>query len=878
MKRKKKRKPSAPRPKSKSLPFDMEDELNHGKTLQQAGRLAEAQNVYQKILARHPNHLETLHLSGVIAIQTGQNEKAVNLIKAALRGAPGNPVLYSNLGNALNALGQRAEAIDAYKRAIQSKPDFASAHYNMATVLQALGKTSDAIQSYRNALKFQPDFVDAHSNLGIILQSRGEFSKAVDQYRAALAVNPSHIQTLNNLGVALQKQGDPDQAVVCLEKALNIAPDFVDAHYNMGNARYAMGDFDGAAAAFQKVVEIQPGHANAIYNMGTVFQEKNQPDKAVDCFNRTIALQPDHFNAHNSMGNIMMDLGHLTQALSWFERAVSLNPDSSDVHNNKGNALEKMGEPDQALMAFQEAVRLNPENAIAYVNRGILLKGRGEADAAVANFEKALEINPEMGEALSQLTHQCQHLCDWERLAVLGPRLNTLTAKTLEQGKRTAESPFSSLSRHPDPALNQAVARSWSDHIVRMTANLNIKFDHHGGLHDAAPGGRRLTIGYLSNNFRDHPMAHIMLGLFRLHNRDRFNVFCYSSGPDDGSVYRKQIEADCDRFVDLKGMSTLDAAQCIYNDRVDILVDLMGHTKNDRLDICSLRPAPVQSRYLGMAGTTGADFFDYIIADRIIVPETDQPFYNETPVWLPHCYQVNDHHQKIADKRWNRSEFGLPEGSFVFCAFNTSYKVEPVMFDSWMRILAQLPGSVLWLLGKNQTIADNLRKEAGKRGVLPERLYFSEKLPKDQHLARIKLADLALDTRIVGGAASTSDVLWAGIPVITMTGTHFASRMSTSILTAMGLPELIAKDMDGYEALALELAQNPGRLAEFKTRIAQTLRTAPLFDTPRFVQNLERAYEQMWQVYIQKSPVRPITVTDPVLNGDRKPETGDRTA
>ena len=867
MKRKKKKKPSVPSPKPQSQLFDMQDELNHGKALQQSGRLAEAQTVYQKILARHPHHLEILHLSGVIAIQTGQNETAVKLIKAALLEAPGNPVLCSNLGNALNALGRRPEAIDAYKMAIQSKPDFASAHYNMATVLQALGNTSDAIQSYRNALKFQPDFVDAHSNLGIVLQSRGEFSKAVDQYRAALAVNPSHIQTLNNLGVALQKQGNPDQAVACLEKAVNIAPNFVDAYYNMGNARYAMGDFDGAVAAFQKVVEIQPGHVNAIYNMGTVYQEKNQPDKAVDCFNRTMALQPDHFKAHNSMGNIMMDLGHLSQALSWFEQAISVNPDSSDAYNNKGNALEKMGELDHALAAFQEAVRLDPENAIAHVNRGILLKGRGEADAAVVDFEKALDIDPEMDEALSQLTHQCQHICDWERLAVLGPRLDMLTAKALKQGQRTAESPFSSLSRHPDPALNQAVARSWSDYIVRMTANLKIKFDHHGALENTVPGSRKLTIGYLSNNFRDHPMAHIMLGLFRLHDRDRFNVFCYSSGRDDGSVYRKQIAADCDRFVDLKGMSTLDAAQCIYNDRVDILVDLMGHTKNDRLDICSLRPAPVQARYLGMAGTTGADFFDYIICDPIIVPEADLPFYNETPVWLPHCYQVNDHHQKIADKKWDRSEFGLPEDAFVFCAFNTSYKIEPVIFDVWMRILAQLPGSVLWLLGKNQTIADNLKKAAEKRGVLPQRLHFSGKLPKDQHLARIRLADLALDTRIVGGAASTSDVLWAGVPVITMTGTHFASRMSTSILNAMGLPELIATDTDGYEALALALAQNPGRLAQFKTRIGENRQTAPLFDTPRFVQNLERAYEQMWQGYVQKAPARPITVTDPMALG-----------
>ena len=339
----------------------------------------------------------------------------------------------------------------------------------------------------------------------------------------------------------------------------------------------------------------------------------------------------------------------------------------------------------------------------------------------------------------------------------------------------------------------------------------------------------KIVIGYLSNDFRNHATAHLMLSLFGLHNRDEFEIFCYSYGKDDGSYYRARIQHDCDKFVDISTLSYEAAARCIYEDQVDILVDLKGYTRGNRFDICALRPAPIQVSYLGFPGTTGADFIDYIITDKIVTPKDHNPYYSEKFVYMPHCYQVNDNTQSISNKNWTKVDFGLPESCFVFCSFNQPYKIDPVLFGIWMRILRQVPEAVLWLIVENKIAEDNLRREAEARGVQSERLIFAKRLPKDEHLSRLKFADLALDTRIYNGHTTTSDALWAGVPVITLQGSHFASRVSSSILSAIGIPDLITYSLEEYEALAIRLAHNPAELKEIRQRSAKNRLDMPLF-------------------------------------------------
>ena len=558
------------------------------------------------------------------------------------------------------------------------------------------------------------------------------------------------------------------------------------------------------------------------------------------------------------MGNAFLDQGKLDDAITCYEKALEIEPDCAEAYNNMGNAFRSKGKLDDAILCYQKALKLKPDFAGAYNNMGNTSQDQEKLNEAICYYEKALEIEPDFAEAHSELVCQLQRTCAWQKLEGMTAKLDSLTRNALDNGTKAAESPFLSLMRYADPSRNHAIAKSWSRDIARTMSNLKMPFSF-----DARRSCKtKIAVGYLSNDFRNHPMAHLMLSLFGLHNRDEFEIFCYSYGEDDGSYHKARIERDCDKFVDVHNLSYADAAKRIYKDQVDILVDLKGYTSGCKMEISALRPAPVQVRYLGLAGTTGADFFDYIITDRVVTPEDHAPYYTENFVYMPHCYQANDHNQAISNKDWKRADFGLPDDSFVFCSFNQGYKIDPVMFDSWMKILRQVPEGVLWLQRENESAEMNLRLEAEARGVKPERLIFAKRLPKDEHLGRLRLADMALDTRIVNGAATTSDALWVGVPVITLQVSTFSSRMSSSILTAIGLPEQIAHSLEEYEDLAVRLARNPDDLNTIRQRLEKNRLTEPLFDTPRFAGNLEKAYKEIWEIFLNGQRPRQIEVAE----------------
>jgi protein O-GlcNAc transferase len=379
-------------------------------------------------------------------------------------------------------------------------------------------------------------------------------------------------------------------------------------------------------------------------------------------------------------------------------------------------------------------------------------------------------------------------------------------------------------------------------------ASLNPGFTHR------REAKNKITVGYLSNTFKNHPGGHLIAGLFERHDKEQFRVICYSYGEDDQSYFRKKAEENVDLFRDIRTLDDLGAAKVIFDDGVDILVDLRGHTGGSRMGICALKPAPVQAVYLGCPSTSGADFFDYLIADKVIIPDEDRAYYSEKIVFMPDCYQVTNNEQSISNEAMTRKDQELPEEGVVFCSFNTAYKIEPVMFDCWVDILKQVPDSVLWLLKDSDLMVENLRNEIKARGLSPDRLVFGEKMSKERHLRRIQLADLALDTRMVNGHVTTSDAIWAGVPVVTVLGHHFASRVSASILKAAGLPELVTENCEEYKALAVDFALNKEKILSLKKRIDETRGSMPLFNTSRFVSDLEKAYHMMWQCFIYDEP------------------------
>jgi protein O-GlcNAc transferase len=665
----------------------------------------------------------------------------------------------------------------------------------------------------------RPDNIAAELNDGLRCQQAGQFKDAAAIYQKILSKQPNHADALHLLGFLAHQTGNDERAEQLIRRAIRVNPNTAFYYKNLGLVLKARNCLNEAADCYRKALAIQPNDAGVYYNLGIVYQILNRTDEAITNYQKTFQLNPAYALAYHNLGSVLVEANRLDEAIPFYQKTIALMPDYAEAYNNLGIVLGELGRYDEAIF----------------------------------HCRRALQLKPAFPEAYSNLFNLAQQTCDWELTASLADKLDVLTRQALNRGEKPAEQPFLSLKRNNDARLNLSIARFWSANIARRMEHQKVRVPEERlkfpGVEtaDAKTKISKIRIGYLSNNFRNHANAHLVLSLFGLHNRDVFKVFCYSYGQDDGSIYRQRIENDCDHFADLIDLNYSQSYKKIKEDRIDILVDLIGYTRGHRIGICARRPAPIQVRYLGFPGTTGASFFDYLITDRIMTPPDQAAYYSEHFVYMPHCYQINDFKQSIAEKNWNRREIGLPEDSFVFCSFNQAYKIEARMFDCWMRILNRVPDSVLWLLPGNEMAEQNLKKEAKARSISPERLIFAHTLSKPEHLARLHFADLALDTRLVSGHITTSDALWAGVPVITLMGEHFISRAPSSILTAVGLSDLITHSLDEYEALAVKLARTPALLKMIRQKLEINRKTEPLFDTPRFVANLEKAYQTMWK-------------------------------
>lgn len=735
----------------------------------------------------------------------GRLPEAEQIYRQILQVEPSQPVALHLLGVLAHQVGNSEAARELISKAIAIKPDYAEAHNNLGLALQGLARGEEAAASYQRALDFKPDYPEAHCNLGNALLGLGKAEGAAACYQKALAIKPDYLKAHNNLGLALRDLGRFDAAVRCFETAIALNPDYAEAHSNLGNILKEQGKLDQAVASFHAAIAINPGYAQAHNNLGLGLFAAGQHDAAIDSYRTALSLRPDYAEAQNNLGLALHSRGKLEEARTSIKAAIALNPADAAAHNNLGNVCKDLGLLEDAIAAYRDALRVQPDYQFAAVN----------------------------------LLHQLRHACQWPEVEALQSKVDGLTL-----------SPFDSVTSNDDGPENLVVAKAASQAIAKTMSGLSVDFK----FPENPPTKPRITLGYLSGDFHNHATAHLMRSLFKLHDRNDFNVLTFSHGQNDDSPYRAKIIADSDRFFDLQGVGHVQAAQEIYRSGVDILIDLKGHTHNNRLEICALRPAPLQVSYLGFPGSSGADFIDYMITDHIVTPADQAPHFSEQLVYLPHSYQVNDGTQEISDVAFARLDFALPEEAFVFCSFNSTFKIEPVMFDVWMTLLEQTPGSVLWLYRSNDLAEANLKREAQARGIDAERLIFTGKLPKDQHLARYRLADLALDTRICGGHTTTSDALWAGLPVLTMIGSHFASRVSASLLAAIGMPELICKNLADYQALALNLAHNPAALGELKAKLALNRLSAALFDTSRLTKNLESAYHAMWETYLSGNP------------------------
>lgn len=738
--------------------------------------------------------LETMFMNARRCAKRGEFEAAQNIYEAVLLEFPKNMRARQGLDALRKARGE-AVALDG------APPPHDTDHF---LALLNSGRLEEALARGQALLREYPRSVLLHDSMGRIHYARKDLEKATAAFRAAVTVRPDCAEAHYNLGRVLQELGDNDEAASCYAAAIEHKPDYADAYNNLGALYVAKGNLNDAVVALRDALKLRPNYVDTYINLGNAFRDMGNKDTAVAYYNQAITLQPDNAKAHFNLGLLRNEQGKKGEAIMALERAVVHQPDYGDAHRELANIFLGFDLRDEAILSFERAIAANPDDDLAWCAK----------------------------------LHQQAQMCEWAPIVAAADRIPTL-GRTIAWGM---------LSLDDNPARHR---------LRSENAAAPAKKDLKRHLFTPAKPKRpeKLRIGYFSADFWSHAVMHLIVRVLELHDRDRFEVhgFAYGEGVQDG-MHTRLVNA-VDIFHQVHSLEDDAIAERARAAHIDIAIDLMGHTKGKRLSIFAHGAAPVQISYLGYPGTTGADFFDYMIADRITIPAEQRAHYSENIITMPHCYQPNDNGREISSRVFTRSDMGLPEDAFVFACFNSSYKITPEEFAIWMRLLAKVEGSVLWLYKSNRWAEANLRKEAEKHGISTNRIIFAEGISVDEHLARQHLADLFLDTFNVNAHTTASDALWGGLPVLTRMGQSFAARVAGSLLHAVGLPELAVDTSDAYEAMALDLATNRSKLAELRARLAANRLTTPLFDTDSFVRDIEAGYDTAYARFLDgKAP------------------------
>jgi protein O-GlcNAc transferase len=832
--------PRAEEPMSE-LTLTAPDPFAHAMALYRAGRLHDAEALCTAI-AKSGEHFDTLYLLANIQFRLGRASDALANYEAALALKPEHPQALYNRAIVLQGLRRFEEALASYNQALAVKPDFAAAWINRGTALRDLKRYNEALASYQAALALAPDTAALHYNCGNALRDLQRLEEALASYDAALALKPDNPEFLYERGNTLRDLQRFEAAVASYDTALALKPDHTDAHSNRGVALANLRRHAEAIESYDQALVLGPKDASIYNHRGNALQEQKRYIEALASYDAALAIRPDYAEAHNNRGLVLWKLKRFVEALASYNAALALKPDYVEAVINRGPVLWDLGRREEALGGYDTALAMRPGHAELLYNRGLMLQDSGRHDAAIADFEAALRVNPSYKYLAGLLLHTKMQCCDWRGWADRVQRLE----RNVRDGA-CASNPFALLGLSTSARDQLLCARTWV--LNKCPAAPTPLWRGETSAND------KIRVAYLSADFRDHPLAVLMAGVFERHDRARFETTALSFGVDTPSEMRTRLKAAFDRFIDVRHDSDEEAALRLRDLKVDIAVDLMGFTRDARTGILALRPAPVQVNYLGLNATMGADYIDYILADRYVIPEPSQSCYSERVVYLPGTFLVNDCVRQIDPPRLNRAGAGLPETGFVFCAFNNSYKITPIMFDVWMRLLQALEGSVLWLAdGLNAAVAPSLRREAQQRGITPDRLIFAPRMPYRQYLANYQLADLFLDTVPFNGCTTASDALWSGVPLVTVSGETFVSRMAGSLLHGVGLPELVTGSLADYEALARRLAQEPAFLAAVRAKLRRNKATSAVFDAQRFCRDLEAGYESMWRRHRRGEP------------------------
>jgi predicted O-linked N-acetylglucosamine transferase (SPINDLY family) len=820
------------------------DAHNHAAAVQAAfamartGQLGDAEALCRSVLNQQPDQADALLLRAVIEVKTGRTAEGAESIRRSIEQYPSRPAAHALLADALLTLKRPQEALESYERALRLDSNLVSAMIGRANALYDLGRAHDAIAGYDCVLKLRPDDAEALRNRGNALLGLGNHEAAVDSFDRAIRLNPADVTALNNRGSALLSLKRLVTALSSFDTLLGIYPDHAEALHNRGCALRELGRYPAALEAFDRALQGGISRTDTVVARGDVLRELGRPEDALHSYELALKLRNDSAEAHRGSGDALLDMGDLLAALAAHDRAVMLGPDLSEAYNSRGNSLRALMRFPEAIASYDKSLSLDSSNTAAHYNRATAhLQWEGHSEEAEAGYEHVLRLNPAFPFLPGTLFHLRRSRADW----VLHP--GGMDRDELHQAVlsgRPVAAPLHFLSVSDSARAQRQCAKTYA--AVRY-GNVDAKWSR--ARHDRS----RLRVAYVSPDLREHAVSYLMAGVFERHDAERFETIAVSLAPEEPSFMGRRLKRSFQRFMDVSGKRDTEIVDLLRSMEIDIAVDLGGFTDGTRPQIFARRIAPVQISYLGYPGTMGAGHIDYLLADEFVIPAESRGHYSEQVVYLPDCFQANDDTREIDHRISTRAQAGLPDQAFVFCCFNNTHKITPEMFDVWMRLLARIPDAVFWLLAAGDIERRNLRLQAQHRGIAPDRLVFAPRLPYSQHLGRLKLADLFLDTLPFNAGTTASDALWAGLPLLTCAGETFAARMGGSLLRAVGLPELITEDLAQYEARAIDLAAHGSELRALRQRLEQNRLEAPLFNTDRFRRQLESTFLRIWSTH-----------------------------
>ena len=673
-----------------------------------------------------------------------------------------------------------------------------------------------------------------------------EFNNVIRKAFDLLKVYPNENDLYNIQGASNAALGKFDKAIICFENILKIDPDSEKAYFNIAVMYDKLASPKNALKNYKNAIKIKPDYADAQNNMGSAYKELGDLDRALNAYQKAAKIQPNHSFAYNNMGNIYMTRKSFEKALKAFKMAIFINPNYADAYNSIGEIYLNKKNITKSHKAFEKVLQLNPNHVKGLLNMGNLYDSTAEYEKSIQLYSKASMNDPENNELLALKTTQQAYICDIDEIKNHNSKIKY--AYTNKYHVR----PLDSFARDDEPKRHQLRAISYTNKYYRENRYLKLS--------NSENKSKRIKLGYISSDFKEHAVSYLIAKVIETHNSDKFKLFGYSISSSKLDKMGERTRKAFDVFREVNKFSDKEIALKIQKDKIDILINLNGYTKDARTGIFTYKPAKIQINFLGFPGTMGAEFIDYIIADSVVIPDRFNNLYSEKIIRLPHSYMPTDNTREISNRPFTRKEMGLPTKGLVFCCFNNSYKISVNEFDIWMRVLSKIENSVLWLKVGNELAKKNIRIAAEKRGVDPSRIIFAEFLKMEDHLARYALADVFLDTFNFNGHTTSADALWAGTPLITKLGKSFASRVAGSLLTALGLTELITNTEKEYEALIIQLANNPLELEKIKEKLKKNLISNNLFDTEKYTFNLEKAYRKAYENYTKGNKPKNITI------------------